>query len=129
MEEKREQHQKLQRLTECTKFFCTSKQILILTIPPQSPPPPLQQKKHTKNSCPAPIFSFIFFLMVQFLRQGLDPSGWPNSLGLRLPHRRSQVQNPLPAKARGMPSAGYLSYAVCKLLHRSRGKTLYAPKE
>ncbi|KAG5625508.1 hypothetical protein H5410_010726 [Solanum commersonii] len=34
---------------------------------------------------------------------------------------RSQVQNHLPAKARSLPSAGYLSYVVCELLHKSGG--------
>uniref|UniRef100_A0A0V0HMS1 Putative ovule protein n=1 Tax=Solanum chacoense TaxID=4108 RepID=A0A0V0HMS1_SOLCH len=28
----------------------------------------------------------------------------------------------------GLPSAGYLSYVVCELLHRSRGFTLCTPK-
>ncbi|KAG5623496.1 hypothetical protein H5410_008714 [Solanum commersonii] len=30
--------------------------------------------------------------------------------------------------APGLPSAGYLSYVVCELLHRSGGFTLCAPK-
>ncbi|KAG5580016.1 hypothetical protein H5410_050643 [Solanum commersonii] len=55
-------------------------------------------------------------------------------MGLGLPCWRSQVQNPLPAKARGFPSGSssshraYLSYVVCELLHRSRDFTLCAPK-
>ncbi|KAG5625730.1 hypothetical protein H5410_010948 [Solanum commersonii] len=39
-----------------------------------------------------------------------NPSGWPSGLGLGLPCWRSQVRNPLPAKARGLPSGSSSSH-------------------
>ncbi|WMV19452.1 hypothetical protein MTR67_012837 [Solanum verrucosum] len=39
------------------------------------------------------------------------PSGWPSGLGLGLPCWRSQVRNPLPAKARAKLHHGHLSHA------------------
>ncbi|WMV49006.1 hypothetical protein MTR67_042391 [Solanum verrucosum] len=50
-----------------------------------------------------------------------DPSGWPIGLGLGLSCWRSQVRNPLPAKARGLPSRSSSSHCpvrvtlLCKL--------------
>ncbi|WMV53334.1 hypothetical protein MTR67_046719 [Solanum verrucosum] len=41
------------------------------------------------------------------------PSGWPSGLGLGLPCWRSQVRNPLPAKARGLPSGSSSSHRAC----------------
>ena len=42
-----------------------------------------------------------------------NPSGWPNGLSLGLPCWRSQVRNPLPAKARGLPSWSSSSHQAC----------------
>ena len=42
-----------------------------------------------------------------------NPSGCPSGLGLRLPCWRSQVRNPLPAKARGLPSGSSSSHQAC----------------
>ncbi|WMV56258.1 hypothetical protein MTR67_049643 [Solanum verrucosum] len=41
------------------------------------------------------------------------PLGWPNGLGLGLPCLRSQVRNPLPAKARGLPFGSSSSHRAC----------------
>ncbi|KAG5619012.1 hypothetical protein H5410_018836 [Solanum commersonii] len=44
---------------------------------------------------------------------GYYPSGWPNGLGLGLPCWRSQVRNPLLAKARGLPYGLSSSHRAC----------------
>uniref|UniRef100_A0A0V0GPB2 Putative ovule protein n=1 Tax=Solanum chacoense TaxID=4108 RepID=A0A0V0GPB2_SOLCH len=42
-----------------------------------------------------------------------DPSGLASGLGLGLPCWRSQVRNPLPTKARGLPSGSSSSHRAC----------------
>ncbi|KAG5589553.1 hypothetical protein H5410_040067 [Solanum commersonii] len=47
------------------------------------------------------------------LKTNENPSGWPSGLGLGLPRWRSQVRNPLPAKARDLPSGLSSSHRAC----------------
>ncbi|KAG5599068.1 hypothetical protein H5410_030438 [Solanum commersonii] len=42
-----------------------------------------------------------------------DPLGWPSGLGLGLPCWRSQVRNPLSAKAKGLPSESSSPHQAC----------------
>ncbi|WMV28268.1 hypothetical protein MTR67_021653 [Solanum verrucosum] len=54
----------------------------------------------------------IFFFVFSWFDRTY-PSGWPSGLGLGLPCWRSQVRNPLPAKARGLPSGSSSSHRAC----------------
>ncbi|KAG5599929.1 hypothetical protein H5410_031299 [Solanum commersonii] len=44
---------------------------------------------------------------------GIIKKNWPSGLGLGLPCWRSQVRNPLPTKARGLPSGSSSSHRAC----------------
>ena len=43
----------------------------------------------------------------------IDPSEWPSGLSFGLPCCRFQVQNPLPAKARSLPSWSSSAHQAC----------------
>ncbi|XP_055822848.1 protein ENHANCED DISEASE RESISTANCE 2 isoform X2 [Solanum dulcamara] len=56
-------------------------------------------------------YCIIYLLLCCFTKP--YPSGWPSGLGLGFPYWRSQVRNPLSAKARDLPSGSRSSHGAC----------------